>query len=79
MRSIVSILPQLLASAVLVACTGLSQNATAQTTYYVAPCGDDSWTGLSDDCRGPNGPKATIQAAIDATVSGDAVWMAAGT
>jgi hypothetical protein len=53
--------------------------ATAQTTYHVAPCGDDTWTGLSDVCSGADGPKATIQAAIDVSIDGDIVVLASGT
>jgi predicted outer membrane repeat protein len=33
---------------------------------YVSTCGDDTWSGAEQDCVGPDGPKATIQAAIDA-------------
>jgi hypothetical protein len=50
-----------------------------QTTYHVAPCGDDSWTGTSAVCAAPDGPKRTIQAAIDASVNGDTVLVADGT
>lgn len=50
-----------------------------QTTYYVnADCGNDGWTGLSDVCDAPDGPKLTIQAAIDAAASGDEVVLADG-
>lgn len=53
--------------------------APAQTTYYVnGSCGDDSWTGLSPVCEGPNGPKATIQAGIDAADHFDEVVVADG-
>ena len=45
--------------------------AVGQTTYYVnGGCGDDAWTGLSDVCQAPDGPKATIQAAIGPVGSG---------
>lgn len=51
----------------------------AQTTYYVnGSCGDDAWTGTSSNCAAPDGPKATIQAAIDAAASGDTVLVADG-
>ena len=48
--------------------------------YYVNPeCGDDAWSGLSPDCVAPDGPKATIQAAIDVAVDGDEVILATAT
>ena len=50
------------------------------TTVYVSPSGDNSWDGLSPTfTSGTNGPKATIQAAIDAANSGDIINVAAGT
>jgi hypothetical protein len=51
----------------------------AETTYHVnGQCGDDAWAGTSPDCTPPNGPKATIQAAINAAAAGDEilVWPA---
>lgn len=57
----------------------LTCGAMSQTTYYVnGSCGDDSWTGLSPVCEGPNGPKATIQAGIDAADHFDTVVVADG-
>jgi hypothetical protein len=53
--------------------------ASARTTHHVSPCGDDAWSGLSDACGAPDGPKATIQAAIDASIDGDTVVLAPGT
>ncbi|MHC4589364.1 MAG: right-handed parallel beta-helix repeat-containing protein [Planctomycetota bacterium] len=51
----------------------------AGTTYYVnGTCGNNTWTGTSPVCTGPNGPKRTIQTGIDATVSGDEVVVADG-
>ena len=51
-------------------------------TYYVnGGCGNDAWSGLSADCADPNGmdgPKATIQAAVDAAAPGDLVVVADG-
>ena len=50
--------------------------ARAQTTYYVnGGCGDNAWTGTSSVCAAPNGPKATIQAAINVTSNGDVVFV----
>src|SRR5262249_28723363 len=66
------------ALAVLAASAGSTLSAYADT-INVAPCGDDSWTGASPVCGAPNGPKRTIQAAIDTSVSGDMVLVADGT
>ncbi|MCH8316553.1 MAG: hypothetical protein IIA64_11315 [Planctomycetes bacterium] len=53
--------------------------AGAQTSYYVnGSCGDNAWTGTSSVCAAPDGPKATIQAAINATSNGDVVFVADG-
>ncbi|MEE9128415.1 MAG: choice-of-anchor Q domain-containing protein [Phycisphaerales bacterium] len=53
--------------------------AWAQTTYYVnGSCGENAWTGTSPVCAAPDGPKATIQAAINATSNGDVVFVADG-
>jgi predicted outer membrane repeat protein len=49
-------------------------------TYFVnGTCGNDAWNGTSSVCAGPNGPKLTIQAAIDAATDGEEVEVAAGT
>ena len=51
-----------------------AQVNSSETTYYVnGSCGDDSWTGLSQNCLGPDGPKKTIQNAIDNASDGDTV------
>jgi hypothetical protein len=48
--------------------------AAAGATYHVnGACGSDAWSGTSPDCSPPDGPKATIQAAINAASSGDEV------
>ncbi len=54
-------------------------SAAAQVTRHVAPCGNDAWTGLSASCAAPNGPKRTIQAAINASAGGDTVLVENGT
>lgn len=67
-------------SVLLVAALWAAASAGAQTTYYVDDtCGDDAWTGTSSVCQAPDGPKATIQAAINASLNGDTVQMADGT
>ncbi len=38
----------------------------ADTIYVNGNCGNDDWSGLKAACEAPDGPKATIQAAIDA-------------
>ncbi len=48
-------------------------------TIYVATCGNDAWTGTNPNCDPADGPKATIQAAIDAAVNGDEVVVLDGT
>ncbi len=58
----------------------LTMTAHAQTTYYVnGSCGSDAWTGTSPVCVAPNGPKRTIQAGLDTSVTGDTVLVADGT
>lgn len=56
----------------LVCCVVLGASAVAagQSTWYVDPvCGDDAWTGQREVCAAPDGPKRTIQAAIDAATA----------
>jgi hypothetical protein len=55
--------------------------AWSQTNFYVnGALGSDTYDGLSSTFTGGNsGPKATIQAAIDAASSGDIVNVSAGT
>lgn len=51
----------------------------AGTVHVNGTCGDDSWSGASAVCASPDGPKATIQAAVDAALPGDMVLVADGT
>ena len=46
--------------------------------YYVDVNGNDLWNGLATVWDGTNGPKATIQAAIDASQSSDTIILATG-
>lgn len=56
-----------------------SSAAQAGTVYANSACGDDAWSGTDQVCAAPDGPKATIQAAIDAASGGDEVLVAPGT
>jgi len=63
--------------AILVVAVLLPVAVTAQTTYYVdGNCGNDSWSGLTPDCVGPDGAKATIQAGINGALIGDTIIVA---
>ena len=64
-------------AAILVLTAGAT--AVAQSNYHVAPCGSDDWSGTSDVCAAPHGPKRTIQAAINAAANYDTVIVAPGT
>jgi hypothetical protein len=58
---------------------GIAAPAARGTTYYVnGACGSDAWSGLGADCVAPDGPKATIQAGLEAASDGDVVIVAAG-
>ncbi|NIA17428.1 MAG: hypothetical protein GWO86_03670, partial [Planctomycetes bacterium] len=57
----------------------LTEIAGAATYYVNGSCGNDSWTGLSQICSDPNGPKLTISAGIAAASNGDTVIVADGT
>ena len=57
----------------------IASQTNAQMTFYVNRlCGDDAWTGTSPTCQAPDGPKATIQAGINAGVNGDEVVISDG-
>ena len=59
---------------------GVATTAWSQTTHHVnGTCGNDAWTGTSPVCQAPHGPKRSIQAGINASVSGDTVIVADGT
>jgi hypothetical protein len=52
----------------------------AGTTYYVnGSCGSDGWSGTSAACAAPDGPKATIGAALAVAVDGDQVFVSPAT
>jgi len=72
-------LRELVIGLAVIAAGALLPPAAAGTTYYVnRTCGNNTWTGTSPLCAGPNGPKRVIQAGIDAAVSGDEVVVADG-
>lgn len=57
----------------------LAAPGQAQSTWFVdGACGDDDWSGLSPMCVAPDGPKRTIQAAMDLGQTGDTVQVADG-
>ena len=56
----------------------LAANSHAADIFVNGTCGNDAWSGLSDVCVAPDGPKATIQAGINAAVNGDVVIVAQG-
>jgi hypothetical protein len=59
--------------------TVLSFAAQAQTIYYVnSQIGDDALDGLSASITAESGPKASIQAAINASAEGDVLSIEAG-
>ena len=57
----------------------VARPANADTIYVNGDCGDDAWTGTNPDCAEPDGPKATIQAAIGVAINGDLIRVAPGT
>jgi len=60
---------------------GMNPIASSSTTFYVnGSLGNDGWNGVSETHLGGNiGPKATIQAAIDAAFDRDEIIVAPGT
>lgn len=52
----------------------------SETVYYVnGSCGNDSWRGISPSCSSPDGPKKTIQAAINTAAQEDLIVIYPGT
>lgn len=52
--------------------------AAAQSTYYVATCGNDADVGLSPVCGAGGGPFASVQAAVAAASAGDLIVVLPG-
>lgn len=63
----------------LVGTVSLIAASRADTIYVNGTCGDNAWTGRNADCAAPDGPKATIQAALDVALHYDTVVVAPGT
>jgi hypothetical protein len=62
------------------AAVALAASAPAVTYHVNGTCGNDAWSGTSPDCAAPDGPKATIQAAlVAAAVEGDEIVVWPGT
>jgi hypothetical protein len=59
----------------------IADGTVAGTTFFFVngTCGHDAWSGTSPVCAPPDGPKATIQAAIDGASGGDFILVAPGT
>ncbi len=55
-----------------------SINCYATELYVSVNTGDDSWAGHDVYGGAPNGPKATVQAAIDVAVAGDTIMLLPG-
>ncbi len=60
------------------AVTALVAPAAGTTWYVNGSCGNDAWSGIAPACAAPGGPKATIQAGINAASNGDQVLVAGG-
>ncbi|MCA9289757.1 MAG: hypothetical protein KDA25_01440 [Phycisphaerales bacterium] len=56
----------------------VATHASGGTIHVNGACGNDAWTGASDLCVAPNGPKQHIKTAIAAAASGDVVLIADG-
>ena len=64
----------------LMSSSGLALTAQGQTTRYVhGACGQDAWSGVNPLCVAADGPKRTIQAAINASADNDTIIVAPGT
>src|SRR3954468_12634993 len=64
--------------AVAAAALGLCASARADRVIYVAPCGDNTWSGQVAQCVQPGGPMLTVRAALDAAAEGDTVVLLDG-
>lgn len=68
-----------LARSLTIATVAIATGAPAlATNRYVAPCGNDAWTGVNPGCVAPTGPKRTIQAAINSALGGDTIFVLPG-
>ena len=56
----------------------LVSSSYAADIFVNCTCGDNAWSGLTDVCIAPDGPKATIQAGITVANPGDVVIVAEG-
>jgi len=56
----------------------LSSAVFASDLYVNPTCGDDAWSGRNPNCVAPDGPKRSIQAAIDAAQPGETVVVLPG-
>jgi hypothetical protein len=68
----------LLLRTALIVLVGAAAAARADSYYVNGTCGNNAWSGKTPECVAPDGPKATIQAGINAAVNGDTVWVADG-
>jgi parallel beta-helix repeat protein len=57
----------------------LSLAGAARGQLYVSTCGNNGWSGQNQTCSAPDGPKRTIQAAINASPTGGTIRVFSGT